>query len=113
MRPLFRFGPVLLLLVCALVRADDKPKPMLTRWAKDVTADKVHPEYPRPQFVRKDWQNLNGPWDYAIRARVSKQPEKWDGKILVPFPVESTLSGVSKRVGDANLLWYRRTFKAD
>ncbi len=105
-----RLAFVLLLLACASVRADDKPKPMLTRWAKDVSADKVHPEYPRPQLVRKDWQNLNGSWDYAIRPKADKRPAKFDGKILVPFPVESTLSGVGKRVGDAQRLWYRRTF---
>jgi hypothetical protein len=99
---------LLLLLVVATVQAGDKP--MVTRWAKDVTADKVHPEYPRPQFVRKNWQNLNGQWDYAIRPKDEKRPEKFDGKILVPFAVESTLSGVGKRVGDANRLWYRRTF---
>jgi hypothetical protein len=90
----------------------DDPKAMVTRWAKDVTPEKVHSEYPRPQMVRQNWQNLNGLWDYAIRPKDDKQPEKWDGKILVPFPVESTLSGVKKRVGDANRLWYRRTFKA-
>ena len=105
---LSHFWLVLLLLSCS-ARADDKP--MLTRWAKDVSADKVHPDYPRPQFYRRDWQNLNGQWDYAIRPRADRQPEKWDGKILVPFPVESTLSGVRKRVGDANRLWYHRTFK--
>ena len=63
--------------------ADWKPAkgPLMTRWAKDVTPDKVLPEYPRPQMVRKDWQNLNGLWEFAtadesrsggrIRARSS------------------------------------------
>jgi hypothetical protein len=85
---------------------------LVTRWAKDVTAERVHPEYPRPQMARKDWVNLNGSWQYAIRPRDEKLPEKLDGTILVPFPVESTLSGVKKYVRLANRLWYRRTFKA-
>ncbi len=85
--------------------------PLLTRWAKDVSPKNAHPEYPRPQMVRKDWQNLNGLWDYAITAKDAAQPVQWDGQILVPFPVESALSGVMKRVYETNQLWYRRTFK--
>src|SRR5207253_11342475 len=72
---------------------------LMTRWAKDVSPDKVHPEYPRPQMVRENWTNLNGLWDYAVRPAAEKQPDKWDGQILVPFPIESALSGVMKRVG--------------
>ena len=82
--------------------------PLATQWAKDVSPDKVHPEYPRPQMVRQDWQNLNGLWDYAIVAQDAPQPEKYDGQILVPFPVQSALSGVMKA---ADRLWYRRTFE--
>ena len=85
--------------------------PLMTRWAKDVKPDKTHPEYPRPQMVRKAWQNLNGLWDYAIAGKAAPQPTAWQGQILVPFPVESALSGVMKRVGEQNRLWYRRTFK--
>jgi beta-galactosidase/beta-glucuronidase len=84
--------------------------PLLTRWAKDVSPKNAHPEYPRPQMVRKDWQNLNGLWDYAITAKDAPQPVQWDGQILVPFPVESALSGVMRRVYETNRLWYRRTF---
>ena len=40
--------------------------PLMTKWAKDVSPDKVHPEYPRPQMVRKEWQNLNGLWEFAV-----------------------------------------------
>src|SRR3954447_17779112 len=83
---------------------------LLTRWAQEVSPDKVHPEYPRPQMVRKDWLSLNGLWDYAIKTKDDKQPQNFDGKILVPFPVESSLSGVMKMVGADNRLWYRRTF---
>lgn len=85
--------------------------PLMTRWAKDVSPDKVLPEYPRPQLVRSEWLNLNGLWDYAIRPREQAQPGNHDGKILVPFPVESALSGVMKQVGPDNKLWYRRTFE--
>jgi len=82
----------------------------MTRWSKEVSPEKVHPEYPRPQMVRKDWRNLNGLWDYAICPKDANTPQKWDGKIMVPFPAESALSGVMKRVGPDKRLWYRRGF---
>ena len=85
--------------------------PLMTRWAKDVSPDKALPEYPRPQMVRKQWLNLNGLWDYAIRPNGEAKPQTWDGTILVPFPVESALSGVMKPVGEKDRLWYRRVFK--
>ena len=81
----------------------------MTRWAKKVTPETVHQEYPRPQMVRKGWLNLNGLWQYAIVLKDAPQP-KMDGQILVPFPVEAALSGVGKTVGKDNRLWYRRTF---
>ncbi len=106
---------ILTLLGCLQTSAADKPwqpaqGPLMTRWAKDVSPKNAHPEYPRPQMVRKDWQNLNGLWSYAITAKDAAQPAQWDGQILVPFPVESALSGVMKRVYETNQLWYRRTF---
>ena len=82
-----------------------------TRWANDVSAKNVHPEYPRPQMVRKDWTNLNGLWEYAVRPVNDEIPHQFDGNILVPFPIESLLSGVKRQVGPGNRLWYRRTFK--
>jgi Glycosyl hydrolases family 2/Glycosyl hydrolases family 2, sugar binding domain/Glycosyl hydrolases family 2, TIM barrel domain len=92
--------------------APDKPEgALVTRWAKDVSQTLPHPEYPRPQLVRKDWVNLNGPWDYAIRARQDSKPDAYDGKILVPFPVESTLSGVKRFLDEDQYLWYHRPFK--
>ncbi len=84
--------------------------PLATRWAKDVSPEHALPEYPRPQMVREQWQNLNGLWDYAVRPKGEEQPTKFDGKILVPYPIESALSGVMKRVDEPNKLWYRRTF---
>jgi len=83
---------------------------LLTRWAKDVTPENVHQEYPRPQMVRKEWKNLNGLWNYSIEALESDQPTEWQGEILVPFPVESALSGVSRPVNETQNLWYQRDF---
>jgi beta-galactosidase/beta-glucuronidase len=86
------------------------PKTMLTQWSAKV--DKVMPlnDYPRPNMVRQGWQNLNGQWDYAILPK-QQQATKWDGKILVPFAVESYLSGVQRTMGKDSALWYKRTFK--
>ncbi|SFE42092.1 Glycosyl hydrolases family 2, TIM barrel domain [Chitinophaga sp. CF118] len=87
-----------------------QPTPLQTRWAKDVNPDKVLPEYPRPQLVRNEWQNLNGLWQYAITDKDAAQPTQFDGQILVPFPIESALSGVKKPVLPTQRLWYKRTF---
>jgi beta-galactosidase/beta-glucuronidase len=87
--------------------AGDKIK---TAWAEKIDATNPLPEYPRPQMVRDQWLNLNGLWDYAIVARGNSTPAAFDGKILVPFAVESSLSGVEKRVGQNQELWYHRTF---
>lgn len=99
-----------------LVAADDwKPAEakLVTRWAKDVSPQKARPEYPRPQMVRADWRNLNGLWDYAIMPRGAQRPPRWTGKILVPFCIESALSGVAERVAPNQWLWYRVTFDAN
>lgn len=87
--------------------------PLMTMWAEKVDPNLPHPEYPRPQMVRKSWINLNGLWDYAVVDRQQVGiPQKWDGKILVPFPIESALSGVRKPLEPHQYLWYRRIFKA-
>lgn len=88
--------------------AGDKIK---TTWAEQVNPQQVLPEYPRPIMERADWQNLNGEWDYAIRPKGEVEPATFDGKILVPFAVESSLSGVQQLVGEQNELWYKRTFQ--
>ena len=81
----------------------------MSPWVEDVNPADVHKEYPRPQMVRGQWMNLNGLWDYAI-APCGSSDFVSEGKILVPFAVESALSGVGRRVGDENELWYERTF---
>ncbi|MFS8616680.1 MAG: glycoside hydrolase family 2 TIM barrel-domain containing protein, partial [Solitalea sp.] len=81
-----------------------------TEWAAAVDPSAPLPEYPRPQMVRENWSNLNGLWDYAISPVNAGTPAAYDGKILVPFAVESALSGVGKRVGKDNNLWYRTSF---
>jgi hypothetical protein len=93
--------------------ADWKPAtaPLMTKWGKKVTPENAWQEYPRPQMVRKDWQNLNGLWDYAITQKGAAKPEKWEGQILVPFAIESALSGVGKHVTKDQNLWYHREFE--
>ena len=81
-----------------------------TEWSGQVDPAKPLPEYPRPQLVRDTWQNLNGLWDYAIVAKADEQPTDFQGKILVPFAVESSLSGVADSVGQDKNLWYRTSF---
>jgi hypothetical protein len=85
--------------------------PLMTRWAKDVSPTNALPEYPRPQMVRSNWLNLNGLWDFAMSTREAAQPASFPRQILVPFPVESALSGVMTNVTEKERLWYRRTFQ--
>src|SRR5687767_9077965 len=88
------------------------PGPLMTKWAKNVNPKKPLDEYPRPQMVREDWQNLNGLWDYAITdTNTTATPKQWAGKILVPFPVQSALSGVMTNVSENQRLWYKRSFQ--
>ena len=84
-----------------------------TSWSAAVDPKKPLSEYPRPQMQRTNWTNLNGLWDYAIRPNTENiKPSGFEGKILVPFAVESALSGVGKTVGKDNYLWYRTSFTA-
>ncbi len=84
---------------------------IVTRWAKDVSPDSPLPEYPRPQLRRERWKSLNGLWDFTIIDKEKITIENFDGKILVPFPVESALSGVVQQLKPTQKLWYHRTFK--
>ena len=81
-----------------------------TQWSANVNPLNPLPEYPRPQMVRDNWKSLNGLWDYSITTSAEPMPKSFQGKILVPFAVESALSGVGKNVGPDNILWYRTKF---
>lgn len=98
--------------VAAISYSQDKlpSPPISTTWGEKVTPQNVWQQYPRPMMTRQDWKNLNGEWNYAILPIGSAIPTKYDGKILVPFPVESSLSGVGRAVGEKNELWYQRSF---
>lgn len=79
-------------------------------WADKVDPANPLPEYPRPVMERQNWVNLNGLWDYSILPTGDPAPQSYQGEILVPFAVESSLSGVGKTVGKDNNLWYHREF---
>ena len=81
-----------------------------TAWADEVSPASAHPEYPRPEMIRKDWKSLNGLWEYAVTSAEGERPQEADGKILVPFCIESSLSGVGRTVSADEALWYNRTF---
>lgn len=83
---------------------------MRSVWYDKVDTACPLPEYPRPQLVRENWLNLNGKFDYAILPAVQKWADKFDGEILVPFAVESLLSGVEKPLSPNDRLWYRKRF---
>ena len=87
--------------------AGDKIK---TSWGEQLDPKNVLPEYPRPIMERSDWKNLNGLWKYAITPKGTPAPAAYQGDILVPFAVESSLSGVGKMINEKEELWYQRTF---
>ena len=99
-------------MIPAIVFAQWKPvgDKIKTRWADEITVDNVLPEYPRPIMERDEWLSLNGLWDYAITQVGMGKPTGYDGKILVPFAIESSLSGVQKTLGKEKELWYSREF---
>jgi len=93
---------------------DWKPVPghIMTQWAADISPDNVWKEYPRPQMVRKEWLNLNGLWDFSIVLGTDNTPSRrYDRKILVPFCVESALSGIKETVTGSQEMMYRRNFR--
>ena len=91
------------------------PSPLMTTWGEKITPENAWREYPRPQMVRANWTNLNGEWDYAVTSVTNTpgRPTKWDGKILVPFCLESALSGVGRLLEPDQFLWYTRTITCD
>ena len=81
-----------------------------TSWAEKIDVNNVLPEYPRPIMERSEWSNLNGLWKYAVLPLGKSIPDSFEGDILVPFAVESSLSGVGKTLGEDKELWYQREF---
>jgi beta-galactosidase/beta-glucuronidase len=81
-----------------------------TTWAEKVDPSKTWAAYPRPQLVRSEWKNLNGLWSYKLTGKEDLKPSAYEGKILVPFAIESALSGVGRTVGKDSVLWYNTTF---
>ena len=86
---------------------------MKTPWGEKVTPENAWREYPRPQMARGAWTNLNGLWHYAVTRDAPGVPSAWDGEILVPFVIESSLSGVGRLLEPQDTLWYKRSFDAD
>ncbi|MEI6644791.1 MAG: sugar-binding domain-containing protein [bacterium] len=105
---------LLLAPLAVLDAAEWKPVPghIMTQWAEKVDPNNPLPEYPRPQLERANWVNLNGLWDYAVTKKDAQQPTTFEGKILVPFCIESALSGVKRKFMHDDQLWYSRTFSA-
>ena len=105
---------VLFLTACVSLQAQWQPAgdKLKTKWASEIDVNNVWSEYPRPIMERGDWLNLNGLWKYAIQPVGKQKPINFTGDILVPFAVESSLSGVQKRVGKENELWYQRIYGA-
>jgi beta-galactosidase/beta-glucuronidase len=87
--------------------AGDKIK---TVWGESLDPKNVLSEYPRPLLERSEWQNLNGMWDFSILPVQQTEPARYEEQILVPFPLESSLSGLQKAISDDQAMWYRRTF---
>ncbi|MDF1478655.1 glycoside hydrolase family 2 TIM barrel-domain containing protein [Leifsonia sp. H3M29-4] len=85
---------------------------LLTSWGRDLDAESVLGEHPRPQLVREGWRVLNGWWDCAFTAAEAGRPADWTQRILVPFSPEAPLSGVGRRLTAGEALWYRRTIEA-
>jgi hypothetical protein len=86
------------------------PGHMMTRYAAAINPDTVWAEYPRPQLARPSWVNLNGLWNYAVTQKQTTPPAHWGGQILVPFPIESALSGVGQTLQPNQILWYEHQF---
>ena len=103
---------LLALALCGSTFAQWKPagNKIKTSWGEQLDPKNVLPEYPRPIMERNDWKNLNGLWKYAITKKGDPTPAAYQGDILVPFAVESSLSGVGKMINEKEELWYQRTF---
>lgn len=106
-----------------------------TIYAEKIDVNNVLPEYPRPNFQRDDWINLNGLWEFVVINMSTQYGIKFDKKnkenylnsiknikikipkdfnktkILVPFPIESSLSGIQRNLSYDEELWYKREIK--
>ena len=102
---------LLALALCGSTFAQWKPAgdKIKTSWGEQLDPKNVLPEYPRPIMERNDWKNLNGLWKYAITKKGDPTPAAYQGDILVPFAVESSLSGVGKKINQKEEQWYQRT----
>jgi hypothetical protein len=89
--------------------ANDSTYSIKTRWAGQVKPDNPLPEYPRPQMTRDQWRSLNGTWQFAAAEEGDAPPvgRSLSERIVVPYPVESALSGITR---GEDRMWYRRTF---
>ena len=94
--------------------ASSKENRMKTVWADKVTSENVWQSYPRPQLQRSQWMNLNGLWLFAVTSQdTPKKLVKFEEQILVPFAIESSLSGVQRPFLPTEKLWYQRHFTLD
>ena len=113
-----RLGVMLGMLLAISAGAQEweiKKNPLMTEWGSKITPENAWQEYPRPQMVRENWTNLNGLWDYAMvnKDGGGEKPDSWQGQILVPFAVESPLSGVKKWLRPHQYLWYKRSLTVE
>ena len=85
-----------------------EPAPLTTPWTDQVSPTNALPEYPRPQLVRAEWQNLNGVWEFAGAPNLNSPPfgQTLAEGVLVPYPIESALSGIKRH---EDYMFYRRT----
>lgn len=109
-RKLIASSLLAVLTLCSWAQWKPAGEKIKTAWAEQINPEQVLPEYPRPIMERSDWKNLNGLWQYAIVERGARVPQQFEGEILVPFAVESALSGVGKRMDENKELIYQRTF---
>lgn len=117
MKPMLTLWLVTLVLISPTFAQEDTWQPVeakiLSPWAAEIDPANPLPEYPRPQMTRDSWTNLNGLWNYALAPKGASMPQDYDGEILVPFAIESALSGVGSRVGKDQELWYFRDIEID
>lgn len=83
---------------------------LMTQWSAGIDPGRIHQEYPRPGLRRNRWLNLNGLWEFALTGRDTSERPAYQRQILVPFSVESAMSGIGTRVDSSRLIWYRKSF---